>query len=315
MDELSKIDTKESVLGQAKIYRLQLDLGLIEKGIEENKEVATEEKDNFFKKIGKGIGNSVKKSRTESLQKALSKDQAKMVEINPNKEEIKKEDIKALCEKTFDTQAKKTAFGLYYLANDDFEYDEGKATKEGLSEVLYGSKDALNTLSDELNDNFRSIGGALFSGMKFTDESKAAIGKYYELLMAPVEGKCAICKAKTSVGEKADAIASVLALLLCGNSGLPYCNDEEKGKVGFLAISKESFQAALALKATLIQEEKKSWSEEERKENVKGILKNLSDLTYICRVAYLVDGQKKDACEDKLKGLRAFSDLLEELLK
>ena len=57
---------KEDLLRQAKICRLKLDLGLIEKGIEENKEVAAEEKDNFFKKIGKGIGNSVKKSRTEA---------------------------------------------------------------------------------------------------------------------------------------------------------------------------------------------------------------------------------------------------------
>lgn len=306
---------KEDLLRQAKICRLKLDLGLIEKGIEENKEVAAEEKDNFLKKIGKGIGNSVKKSRTEALQKALAKDQAKMVEINPDKVEIKQEDFRSLCEKVLNTPAKKAAFGLYYLASEDFEYEEGKETNESLSEALFGDKESLSRLSNELNANFRSIAGALFSGMKFTDEAKVAIGKYFETLENPAKGECALCKAKDALGEKADSVAAVLAVLLCGNAGLPYCNDEEKSKTALLGISKESFQAVLALKATLIQEEKKGWSNEEKEANVKGILRVFADFSYLARVAYLAYGEKKEPSEEKIKGVNAFLDQFESLLK
>ena len=82
-----------------------------------------------------------------------------------------------------------------------------------------------------------------------------------------------------------------------------------------LGISKESFQAVLALKATLIQEEKKGWSNEEKEANVKGILRVFADFSYLARVAYLAYGEKKEPSEEKIKGVNAFLDQFESLLK
>ena len=312
---LRQKSTKEALLIQSELYRLQLDVASINKGIEDNKEVEVGEKENVFKKFGKSIGNSVKKSRTESFEKALAKDAARNTEVNPDGLIIDKEEFKKGASEALDTQAKKVSFALYYLANDNFEYEFKEETLQGLSEALFGSKDALSTLSKELDVNFKALTASLFSGMRYTDEAKAAIGKYFELLFKPSEGECALCQAKGAMNGNGDAIAFLLAILLCGNKGLPYCNNEEKGKDAFLSISKESFQAALALKATLFEEEKKEWGEDEKKANVKGTLSCFATLSYWAKVAYLLEGKDKDSCKEKIKGLESYVALLEELMK
>ncbi len=314
-EKLKEKSVKEALLLQSELYRLQLDVASIKKGIEDNKEVEVGEKENVFKKFGKSIGNSVKKSRTESFEKALAKDQAKNTEINPDGLIIDEEEFKADAKELLNTQAKKVSFALYYLSNDAFEYESKEETLQGLSEALFGNKEALATLAKELDGNFKAVTVSLFSGMKYTDEAKAAIGKYFELLSNSSEGECALCQAKGAMNGNGDAIACLLALLLCGNKDLPYCNDEEKGKDAFLSISKESFQAALALKATLFQEEKKEWSEDEKKANVKGALSSFATLSYWAKVAYLLEGKDKDSCKEKIKGLESYVTLLEELMK
>ncbi len=314
-ESLKEKSVKEALLLQAELYRLQLDVAAINKGIEDNKEVEVSEKENVFKKFGKSIGNSVKKNRTESFEKALAKDMARNAEINHDGVAINGDEFKKEAIETLNTQAKKVSFALYYLSNDSFEYEFMDETLQGLSEALFGNKDALTTLSKELDTNFKAITVSIFSGMKYTDEAKAAIGKYFDLLSSPTQGECALCKAKGAMNGNGDSIASVLALLLSGNASLPYCNDEEKGKAAFLSISKESFQAALALKATLFEEEKKEWGEEEKKTNVKGTLSCFATLSYWTKVAYLLEGKDKDACKEKIKGLECYVSLLEDLIK
>ena len=310
---MNESSIKDVLLIQSESFRLQEDIQLIQKGIEDNKEVAHEEKESIFKKFGKNIGNSVKKSRTESLEKELAKDQARLLEVNPEKKE--EEPLADLAKKELDVEAKKVAFALYYLANDSFEYANSSESEEALSLALFGNKEALSNYEKELEANFRTLTVSLFSGMKYTEEVKAALGEYFKILNQKVEGKCALCSAKALLGEGQDKVASCLGFLLTGENGLPYCNDQSKGTEAFLALTKEDVQALLPLKATLIQESKKGWTPEQKKANVQAIVSSLASLVSGLYQAFLLDGKDEEFCKDKIKILLALIDDLKELLK
>ncbi len=297
----------------AKLYRLAKDIELINKGIEDNKEVSKDEKDNIFKKFGKSVSNSVKKSRTENYEKALAKDQEESAKTKIEGV-LENEQFSEEAKKTLDTQAKKAAFGLMYLLYDNHEYDSKEETLSSLSEALYGSKEALSTLSREIETDFRLISESLFSGVKSNDLVNEAMNGYFLSLSKKGEEKCALCQSKALLGEESKA-APLLALLLAGKGDLPYCNDEEKAKKAFLAIDKDSYYAIMAVKSILLQEEKKEWSEEEKKANLKGVLTAMSELTLLSQIALIIDKTDPDGAKIKLKGTNGFVKRLTELSK
>lgn len=288
----------------AKVHRLDLDVSLIKKGIEDNKEVEKKEGDNIFKKFGKSVSNSVKKGRTESLEKALDKDEKEIVKLG---EEglIKGDDFVSKAKECLDTQAKKAAFGILYLLSDEFEYENGEATLSSLSESIYGNKDALSTLKKELTLDFKTISESLFQSFKSNDLLLDAMEGYYASLLEERKEKCAMCMAKAILGEENKAVP-LLALLLAGKNNLPYCNDEELEKQALLSIDKDSYFTIIAIKSTLLQEEKKEWNDEERKTNVKGILTSLSHLRLLAEISYIVDKKDEEGSKLKIKGINGF---------
>ena len=301
-----------SLVLSAKLYRLNKDVELINKGIEDNKEVAKNEKDNIFKKFGKSVSNSVKKSRTESFEKALAKDQEAIKALGEGLlsgvafvEEVKK---------ALDSQAKKTAFGLLYLLSDANEYDSKEETLSSLSEALYGNKDALNTLDKELDADFRAISESIFSSIKSNDLVREALNGYLDLLSSSRDEKCALCMARAVLGDDSKA-APVLALLLAGKNALPYCNDEDKAKEAFLGIDKDSCFTAMAIKSTLTQEEKKEWDNDQKKLNLKGILTIMSQLSLLVQVSSIVDKQDPEGAKAKTKAINGFVNRLTDLNK
>ena len=313
MNETKNKENQADLLLSAKVYRLEEDVALIKQGIEENKEVAKDEKDNIFKKLGKSVSNSVKKTRTENYEKALDKDEAEIVALG-EESLLKGEEFKAKSKEALDSQSKKAAFGLLYLVSDSFEYDSKETTLASLSEALYGNKEALSTLSKELDDNFRIIAESIFFSLKSNDLVKEAMQGYYASLSREGKEKCALCMAKAILGEESKA-APLLALLLAGKGDLPYCNEEEKAKSAFLSIDKDSYMAIISLKATLIQEEKKEWKSEERDSNLKAILTALSNLSLLGEISYIVDRKEEESAKSKIKCLNAFVSRLNDLMK
>ncbi len=301
-----------SLVLSAKLYRLNKDVDLINKGIEDNKEVAKDEKDNIFKKFGKSVSNSVKKNRTESFEKALAKDQEAIKSLGEGL--LSGDAFVEEAKKALDNQAKKTAFGLLYLLSDTNEYDSKEETLSSLSEALYGSKDALATLSKELDADFRIISESLFSSIKSSDLVKEALNGYLDVLSSSRDEKCALCMAKTILGDESKA-APILALLLAGKNALPYCNDEDKAKEAFLGIDKDSYFAAMAIKSILTQEEKKEWSDDEKKANLKGILTIMSQLNLLVQISSIVDKQDPEGAKVKMKAINGFVNRLADLNK
>lgn len=301
-----------SLVLSAKLYRLNKDVDLINKGIEDNKEVAKDEKDNIFKKFGKSVSNSVKKNRTENFEKALAKDQEAIKSLGEGL--LSGDAFVEEAKKALDNQAKKTAFGLLYLLSDTNEYDSKEETLSSLSEALYGSKDALATLSKELDADFRIISESLFSSIKSSDLVKEALNGYLDVLSSSRDEKCALCMAKTILGDESKA-APILALLLAGKNALPYCNDEDKAKEAFLGIDKDSYFAAMAIKSILTQEEKKEWSDDEKKANLKGILTIMSQLNLLVQISSIVDKQDPEGAKVKMKAINGFVNRLADLNK
>ncbi len=296
----------------AKLYRLSKDVELINKGIEDNKEVAKDEKDNIFKKFGKSVSNSVKKSRTENFEKALAKDQEAIKALGEGL--LSGDAFIEEAKKALDSQAKKTAFGLLYLLSDTNEYDSKEETLSSLSEALYGNKDALNTLDKELDADFRIISESIFSSIKSNDIVREALNGYLNLLSSSRDEKCALCMAKAVLGDDSKA-APVLALLLAGKNSLPYCNDEDKAKEAFLGIDKDSCFAAMAIKSTLTQEEKKEWDGDQKKINLKGILTTMSQLNLLVQVSSIIDKQDPEGAKAKTKAINGFVNRLADLNK
>ncbi len=296
----------------AKLYRLSKDVELINKGIEDNKEVAKDEKDNIFKKFGKSVSNSVKKSRTENFEKALAKDQEAIKTLGEGL--LSGDAFIEEAKKALDSQAKKTAFGLLYLLSDTNEYDSKEETLSSLSEALYGNKDALNTLDKELDADFRIISESIFSSIKSNDAVREALNGYLNLLSSSRDEKCALCMAKAVLGDDSKA-APVLALLLAGKNSLPYCNDEDKAKEAFLGIDKDSCFAAMAIKSTLTQEEKKEWDGDQKKINLKGILATMSQLSLLVQVSSIIDKQDPEGAKAKTKAINGFVNRLADLNK
>ncbi len=296
----------------AKLYRLSKDVELINKGIEDNKEVAKDEKDNIFKKFGKSVSNSVKKSRTENFEKALAKDQEAIKALGEGL--LSGDAFIEEAKKALDSQAKKTAFGLLYLLSDTNEYDSKEETLSSLSEALYGNKDALNTLDKELDADFRIISESIFSSIKSNDIVREALNGYLNLLSSSRDEKCALCMAKAVLGDDSKA-APVLALLLAGKNSLPYCNDEDKAKEAFLGIDKDSCFAAMAIKSTLTQEEKKEWDGDQKKINLKGILTTMSQLSLLVQVSSIIDKQDPEGAKAKTKAINGFVNRLADLNK
>ncbi len=301
-----------NLISSAMLYRLSKDVDFINKGIEENKEVAKDEKDNIFKKFGKSVSNSVKKTRTESLEKALAKDQEAIKALGEGL--LSGDAFLKEAKKTLDNQAKKTAFGLLYLLSDANEYDSKEETLSALSEALYGSKEALSTLDKELDADFRIISESLFSSIKSNDLIKEALNGYLGILSAPRDEKCALCMAKAVLGEDSKP-APILAILLAGKNALPYCNDEEKAKEAFLGIDKDSYFAAMAIKSVLTQEEKKEWNDDEKKTNLKGILTIMSQLNLLVQISSIVDKKDPEGAKIKTKAINGFVNRLADLNK
>ncbi len=304
---------ENNLIQSAKLYRLNQDVALINKGIEDNKEVAKDEKDNIFKKFGKSVSNSVKKNRTESFEKALAKDQEEIAKIKKDGL-FEGEAFASETKKALDSQAKKAAFGLLYLLSDTNEYDSKEETLSSLSEAIYGSKEALSTLSKELDADFRFISESLFSSIKANDLVIDALNAYYLSLSETRDEKCALCTAKAVLGDDSKA-APLLALLLAGKNGLPYCNDEDKAKEAFLGMDKDSYYATMAIKSVLLQEEKKEWNDEEKKTNLKGVLSIMSSLNLLAQIASIVDKQDPDGAKIKIKGVNGFVNRLADLSK
>lgn len=308
----------QKLIASAEAYRLGLDLKSIAKGIEDNKQQEAGEKDNIFKKFGRNVGNSVRKSRTEDFEKAQKADEDRLAKVKENG--ILEGDEFLAEAKKLDSQAKKTAFGLLYLLSDDYKYED-EDTKKALSTALFGSDIALTTLYEEFDKEFKSVSSSLFASAKPSEPIKLALLGYLNAVEAGAVEGCGFCTANKGLAdvsgkdEDKEAAKAILAFLFLGKNNIPYCMDEEKGKAAFLGINKDNLFAAAALKATLFLEEKKDMKADEVEAYLRSVILGLSSLRAQAEIELIVEKKDEENAKAKISTINAFISRLGELNK
>lgn len=312
----------ENALVGMKMYRLSLDMKAVEKGISENVQEEKNEKDNFFKKLGKNVSNSVKKSRTEGFEKnkaALEAEIKKLTEETPDftKEETLKDTLNTL----FPSEEAKTAFSILYILSDTFEYKEEDETFKAVSRLLFENEDTLSAIKKNLNSHYGKIanGIGLFANIKSNEETILALKMYLSILPA-VKGKEAlklVMKESESMEAPVDVKSAanvITSLLLLGKEGLTFSENEEDNLL-FFNLKKEDLQNALSIRLSLFEIAKKGKEEEQIKNATKAILVAISSLRLTCEEMMIIEKKDQENAKEKLNGINSFIGELAELLK
>ncbi len=309
------------LIADVKMFRLKKDLDLIAKGLEENTQDQTEEK-NFFKKLGKNVSNSVKKSKTESLEKNKKADEEEVAKIQSVYSSVCEEEEK-LKEKLSDylaTEDAKAAFAIAYLLADQHEYKEEDETLEEVSKLLYQDGNKLKDIKKDVNSHYNKIVNGLFSSLKNSDVLQLALEGYLTSLPKIEKGKFAYESAKEAIdgldGKEEDKKEAILfcSILLMGKKGA-FFSKEDTGKEAFFQAKKETIQASLALRSYLFSVNKKNCSEEEIKETVKAILSSLSQLSYTLQVKMILEKVDQDNAKEKGSAINNFISNLADMMK
>lgn len=309
------------LIADVKMFRLKKDLDLIAKGLEENTQDQTEEK-NFFKKLGKNVSNSVKKSKSESLEKNKKADEEAVEKIKSVYSSVIEEEAKLKEELSgyLSSEDAKAAFAISYLLADEHEYKEDDETLEEVSKLLYQDGNKLKDVKKDVNSRYNKIVNGLFSSLKNSDVLQLAMQGYLSTFSKVGKGKFAYESAKEAidglVGKDEDKKEAILfcSILLMGKKGTNFSKDET-GREAFFQAKKETVQASLALRSYLFSVNKKDCNDEEIKDAVKAILSSLSQLSYTLQVKMILEKVDQDNAKEKGEAINNFISLLADMMK
>ena len=310
------------LIADFKLNRLNKDLEIIEKGIQDNVQVEKEEKDNIFKKFSKNVSNSVKKNRTEGLEKNKKADEEAVEKIKGvyASSDGSADKIKTEIESYLPTLNSKYAFGVAYLFSDTHEYKDDEETLKSVSNVLFGDDNKLGEIKKKLNYHYNKVVGGLLSSLKSNDALLLALQAYLLVSSNFDSSKDSYSLIKEAISSlngtdenKKEAIV-IASTILFGKKGLAYSKDDE-GKNAFFAAKKESVQSGLALNAYLFEVEKETADVEETKNNCKEILASLNGLSYLCQVKMIIEKVDSENAKEKLSAINNYINDLADLLK
>ncbi len=301
------------LVNSMKLVRLDADLAIIAKGIEENVQVEKDEKDNIFKKFGKNINNSIKKNKTEGLEKNKKDDEDEI-------EKLKKETANATSDvaeieksgtKLLSTIEAQHAFAILYLLSDEHEYKDDDETLKKVSNLIFKNDEKLGEVKKNLNIHYNVIANGLFSSIKASDALLLALNGYLASLEDAKEKKRAYELASSALEsssakeeDKKSAI-TMTGIMLTGNKGMAY-SDKEEGENAFFSLDKVNVQVALAINAYLISVVKPELNEEELKNDVLSILTSLSKLTLTCEKLMIIEKKDQENAKEKLKAINNY---------
>ncbi len=299
-------------------YRLRQDLVYIEEGIKENVQVEKKEDDGFFKKIGKSMSNSVKKSRTENLEKSKKADEDRLQDIASVYGNLVSDhvELKNAIDAIIKNDNDRLLFACAYLLSDKNEYEEKDKTRGDVSFLLFGDAKKLSEVSKAAFSHAAQVTPGVFGSMK---GSEAVIYALQGYLSSSRNGDCAYCLAHNdfdgvAIDEAvAKAAIALEAILLMGNKNMPYCKDDGVlAEEAFFALSRNDLCAALALRSYLLTLQKE---ESDFLDQVKSILRSLSLLRYEAEVLRIVEKKDIDSTKDKIAIIDLAIEHIANLLK
>lgn len=309
-----------TAVNSVKEVRLNKDLALIEEGLKANTQEEVKSDDGWFKKLGKNMSNSSKKSHTEKLNKAKDTDTKALADIKAKDPKAidNEEDLKKNLAALLPTASKKLAFEVLYLNSDSNEYEETDKTREAISTLIADKATALEEASKAVDSKYNSVAGGFLSSFKASEGVKLGIEAY---LTAENKAGSAVALASESVAklegsdnDKATATL-VAAFLLFGEQARVFADDDSKNNDICYVLKSEDLASALALKAALFEADKSNLKPEEVAEDTKAMIKGVNSLTYAFEVGIMIEKKDQENLTKKLDIANRFISVLAEILK
>ena len=301
------------LVNSMKLVRLDEDLSIIAKGIEENVQVEKDEKDNIFKKFGKNINNSIKKNKTEGLEKNKTSDEEAIEKIRKDTEAATS-DVAAIekeVESTLSTLEAKYVFSILYLLSDGHEYKDDEETLKKVSNLILKDENKLGEVKKNLNSHYNRIANGLFSSIKTSDAVILALQGYLLSLNKATGENHGYDLAKASIesltGKEEDKKSGITmaGIILTGHDGIDF-SDNEEGENAFFSLDKVNVQVALSINAYLISVLKPELNDEKLKKDVTSILTALSKLTLNCEKLMIIEKKDQENAKEKLSAINNY---------
>ena len=316
MSELTIIHNEKDLFVYLQKSRLLIAKKLNEENIERTKNVKEEK--TTFKGVVKNVGNFFKRGANNYEKKDETIDNALKTfeEKNANVIEL------SVAEELIETLFKEDKYGLSKLIfassvilDDEYEY---KYVDEGLQDVsvlLYGNKETLPEIKKQLFENYDAISPKSLSSVQkgillgvAATSAVAVLGM--PLLLVPG----AITLSALSVhGITIESLLMSAAITGIVYGGMKLYNDETV-KAEFKKLAPEKNALYLALQCTYIQRIKTQLEEDEFKEQLDSILKNLSTLKGDLDYYLFVEKESTKDNKEKIKSFHKFDDRLFKVL-
>lgn len=283
------------------------------KNDEENKSVK-----GFFK----NVGNFFKRSANGYSQKDESIDKAIQDFDKKNGDMIDLATAEGLVEKLFKDDSyglAKLIFASSIILDDEYEYKYVEEGLKGVSVLLYGDEKTLLVIKKQLSDNFNAISPKSLSsvqkGVLIGVAAASLVGVLaMPILLAPATAGAAVATHGLATGSltlESVLVSAAITGMVYG--GMKIYNNE-RVKMEFKNLSPEKNALYLALQCTYIERIKTQLNEDDFKEQLDSILKNLSTLKGDLDYYLFVEKESTKENKAKIKSFHEFDNRLSKVL-
>ena len=256
MDKNTTIELFNSVSKSIKYFRLENELYLINKVIENNQTTEVKSKINIFGKMSNKLKDSKVTKYTEKKQlfeKAIAKfelDNSKsdynyyyQGRLNKVVSELFKKDKLGII---------KSFYALSIISDNEYDFEFDNESLAEISIILFTDKDKLNDLKNKLNLAYNSISGRMFSAFKIEDNTLLREATKNSLVFIETENKKYL--ESTISNDTISVTANLLNYGLLFGLGYNLSNkDLDKSFDKFVKISPEDIINLLTVLSFLIE--------------------------------------------------------------
>ena len=241
---------------------------------------------------------------------------------NKNPRIISEEEAKSALEEVFkDDQygLAKLLFASTIILDDEYQYKYVEESLEEVSTFIFNDKDALLKIKKQLQSNYDAIAPRSLSNTQKGVLLGVAITSLVAVLTLPtILAPASAVAGAAAVGTGWGAIAMETIMIGAQLTMLTYVGMElynnHKIKEEFRKLSPEKNAFYLALQCTYIQRIKETLSEDEFKNQLDNILKNLSTLKSDIDYYYFVEKESTKDNQEKIKSFHSFDSRLAKIL-
>lgn len=313
---------KEQMANQQALYNALLyfglltDLKLVEEEMRKNEPLPTDKSNGALKNFwNKNVLNENRRRAMTKLSEKKNKILNRLEEFKDKHEQSCEEKSREQLQKQIDevffgdnANIGKALFSLQFCLDNQIEYENRELIYAEISYLLFGDKNVMDNLFNDLKENYAELIKAPFDkaqktilmclGVTALISVALPAGVMLTALTVPALVNSALLGAAATVETVAIYSSILLGGALVGTEIARQIKGKE-AKENIRKISSEDLSLLLAIKATLIQYAKKTMSGEDMKLALDDCLKQLNDLR--SDAEYLLIVERLDAEKSKKK--------------